>query len=247
MDQRFEVLDARFPTTHWSAVYRAGDGVPDARQRALEQLLRRYLPALKAYLVKSKRLSAEEAEDLLQDFVLEKVVQGQLIAHADERRGRFRTFLLSVLDNYLVSQLRKRHAKRRSPEGGLQPLPEGAGIPGGGHDPATAYTLAWARQVLTEAMRRMEQTCREDGRLDLWEVFAARVIEPLLHHAEPLPYDQLVKRFGLASPLQAANLLVTAKRLFTRALRSVVAEYARDQEEVDEEIRELRAILAARA
>jgi hypothetical protein len=54
----------------------------------------------------------------------------------------------------------------------------------------------------------------------------------------------VVVRFGFKSPTEASNALVTAKRMFVRALRSVVAEYATDEAGINGEIEELRAILS---
>jgi len=56
------------------------------------------------------------------------------------------------------------------------------------------------------------------------------------------PYDVIAAKLGDVSPLQAANLLVTAKRMFERELRAVIAEYSRDEHEVDEEINSLKAL-----
>jgi hypothetical protein len=51
----------RFPTTHWSLVARAGQDGGDARREALDQLLRRYLPALRAHLIFGRRMPPEDA------------------------------------------------------------------------------------------------------------------------------------------------------------------------------------------
>ena len=82
------------------------------------------------------------------------------------------------------------------------------------------------------------------GRADLWGVFQCRVMAPILEGAQPVDYGQLVERFGLKSPAHAWNVLITAKRIFARTLRSVVAEYCRDDDEIESEIAELRGILA---
>ena len=89
----------------------------------------------------------------------------------------------------------------------------------------------------------MEEHCRKQDRPELWEVFRCRVLDPALQGGEPLEYDDFVATFGLRSPAQASNVLVTAKRMYARTLKSVVAEYA-DGAAADEEIAELRAILA---
>ena len=75
-------------------------------------------------------------------------------------------------------------------------------------------------------------------------MFEARILNPMLHGAEPLSYDELVGRFALPSPSAAANALVSAKRMFIRNLRSVIGEYAQGEEQIAEEIGQLRAALA---
>lgn len=70
------------------------------------------------------------------------------------------------------------------------------------------------------------------------------MLEPALNHA-PLPsYETLVQRFGFQSPTQASNLLITAKRMFRRALADTVRDTVAGESQVEEEIRELKAILA---
>ena len=66
----------------------------------------------------------------------------------------------------------------------------------------------------------------------------------MLHDAPPPPYEELVSRFGLTSPSQASNLLVTGKRTFARVLRSLVAEYAKEDADIDQEIADLTEILS---
>jgi hypothetical protein len=107
--------------------------------------------------------------------------------------------------------------------------------------------MAWAREVIAEALGRVKTECMASGSLACWNVFDCRVIAPILDGVEPLPYEQLVRRFGFKSPTEASNALVTAKRMFVRALHAVVAEYAGDKGRTDEEIHELRAILSRAA
>jgi hypothetical protein len=71
------------------------------------------------------------------------------------------------------------------------------------------------------------------------------VLRPAISHASPPSYDELVGELGLESAQQAANLLVTAKRHFRRVLQSVVAEYVSSEAEIEDEISDLRSILAA--
>jgi RNA polymerase sigma-70 factor (ECF subfamily) len=236
--------DARFPTTHWSLVARAGQDPAEAKRQALGELLTRYLPALRAHLIYGKRLSPEDADDLLQEFVAGKILEKELLGRADAQRGKFRTFLLTALDRFLIDRFREESARKRSPgEGRLMALGDEAGQLQASPQ-SNAFDLAWARNVIEQTVRLMRTECETSGRQDVWGVFECRLLEPMLNAAEPVEYEELVRRFGLQSPSQASNLLMTAKRTFARALRAVVGEYARESDEIETEIRELMEVLA---
>jgi DNA-directed RNA polymerase specialized sigma24 family protein len=234
----------RFPTTHWSLVARAGRDADESRRLALGELLARYLPALRAHLVLGKRLSPADADDLVQEFIAAKVLEKELIGRADAELGKFRTFLLTALDRFLIDCRRVEHARKRSPgDGRLQALGDGAeDLPA---DPVSdAFDLAWARNVIDQTVEMMRSECDATGRADVWGVFECRLLGPMLHGTEPIAYEDLVKRFGLQSPSQASNLLITAKRTYARVLRTVVGEYARSSDDIEAEIRELMDVLA---
>jgi RNA polymerase sigma-70 factor (ECF subfamily) len=235
----------RFAQTDWSLVGRAGHGGPEGRRQALELLLPRYLPALRAHLVHRRGLSADVADDLIQEFVASKILEKDLIGHARRNAGKFRTFMLTALDRFALNRLRHERAKKRSPEHGrVVAVGEHVEQLARESHPAEAFHAAWAQRVISEALGRMQVQCERSGRCDLWAVFECRIVGPLLEGREPLDYGELVRRFGFRSPGQASNVLITAKRMYARTLRAVLAEYARDEEEVETEIEELRDILA---
>jgi RNA polymerase sigma-70 factor (ECF subfamily) len=236
-----------FPVTPWSLVGRAANATVESRRESLGQLLQRYLPALKTHLTLKKRIPPHKAEDLVQGFIADKVVASEILSYADRERGKFRTFLCTALDHYAVSQNRMARAKKRSPgDGGavgdLDDAPEPADSDGA--DPADSFDVSWARQVIDQSVELMRQECISSKRPELWELFDLRVLGPTLRGVAPPPYEQLVARSKALSPLQLSNQLVTAKRMFTRILRNVISEYARDESEVEEEIRDLKVILA---
>ena len=237
--------EVRFPSTRWSLVdlIRRGDDTP--RREALGELLRRYLPALRAHLVHGKGLKGDESDDLIQEFIASKVLEKDLIAQANRDLGRFRTFVLAALDRFLIDSIRQKNAKKRSPNGGVVvSMGEEAERIRSDQTPSDAFDAAWARSVIDEALRRMRHQCETSGRADLWGVFECRLVDPILKGAPPADYQRLVQRFGLKSPAQASNVLITAKRMYARALRSVVAEYAWGDRETESEIMQLREMLA---
>ena len=236
----------RFPTTRWTDIGHAGRRDTIGGE-ALAVLLGRYLVPLRAHLVHHKRLSAEQADELLQAFVAEKVLERELIGSAAREKGRFRTFLLVALDRFVSNRLRdERRRRARATEGGgdSDAAQEAAEAPAVGPSPSGTFEIAWARQVLAEAARRMREECEGAGRTDVWGVFEGRVLSPTLEGAEPVDYGELARRFGLAGVDAASNLLVTGKRMFARRLRGVVGEYMGEGGEVEQEIAELRAVLA---
>ena len=237
-----------FPLTSWGLVGRANREHGAGGREALGALLVRYQPALRARLVVERRIPPDVANDLLQGFITDRVIAQNLVARADREKGKFRTLLLTALDRHVVDQFRAATARKRTSGRAPVPLEAAAGVrdPSPGATPGAAFDVEWAKQVIAEAVDRMRAECHAAGRADLWGVFASRVLHVAVDGAEPLPYDRLVERFGFATPVQAANALVTAKRMFARALRSVVARYAGDACEVDREVEELRGILAGR-
>ena len=226
-----------FPSTQWSLVLCAGHASDAERQEALDALLRRYLPALRAHLLIAKVAPPGQVDDLIQGFITDKVVERDLIAKVQRDKGKFRTFVAVALDRYVVSQLRRQHSTLRHPAGGAAVVPLDDSDP---VDPSPsgyrAFDIAWAAEVVTEARQRMWAECETSGRSDVWVVFAERVVGPTLDGAEPTPYAQLAARLGLASEAQAANLLITGKRAFARALRAVVGDYVGDERLIDQEV-----------
>lgn len=232
-----------FPTTQWSSVQHAGAGGP-AGAEALARLVSKYLRPLRAHLVFQRSLPPDKADDLLQSFMAEKVLERNLVAGAVRGKGRFRTFLLVALDRFVSNQLRNERCGKRSAGCGAATVDAAEYAADDAPGPAEVFQVAWARQVLADAARHMSDQCRHEGRADIWDVFEARVLAPTLEGAEPTGYEQLAQRHRLAGVEAARNLLVTGKRMFARSVRGVVREYMADDEQVEQEIAELRQILA---
>jgi hypothetical protein len=181
-----------------------------------------------------------------------------MIAAAEDIIFIFSTFLLAALDCYCVDRHRRAMALKRAPAGGTVQVASFDGSAGGRRArtyeaqatsaaPADAFDRAWGLHVLAEAAARMRAAC--DGRdaaghRAVWDIFHARVLAPALDGAESPDYGELIARFGLRSPTQAANLLITGKRMFARCVRGVVGAYAADEAEIDREIRDLHDVFS---
>src|SRR5437763_498542 len=95
-----------FPETSWTAIGEVWAEGPNGPRHALGALLKRYMPALRARLVIEKGIAPDKAGDLLSGFTADKILERNLISRADRSRGRFRTFLLTALDRYVVDEHR---------------------------------------------------------------------------------------------------------------------------------------------
>src|SRR5437868_3621394 len=100
-----------FATTQWSVVLRAAETSSPTGRLALERLCRAYWHPLYAY-VRRRGHSPEEAQDLTQAFFA-RLLEKHYLAHADRQRGKFRTFLLTSLQRFLINEWQKGEAHKR--------------------------------------------------------------------------------------------------------------------------------------
>lgn len=242
LGDRVSSAGGQFPSTHWSLVDRATQPHATVAKPALESLLCRYLPALRAHLILGRRLNAEQADELLQSFVTSKVLEQQMLSRADRSRGRFRNYLLTVLDRHHIDWHRSESARLRRIDVELRETPE---VPDRTPN-SNAFDVAWATALLEQATEETRRRLRADGREDLWDVFRFRVLDPILVDQPPPPYEAMLERFGFRTATQACSAVLTARRTFARVLRELIAQYAEDQADVDEEIDDLYRILSSR-
>jgi len=102
-----------FPSTHWSVVLAAGRCQAESKMAglALAELCRVYWSPLYGF-VRSRGHTMHDAQDLTQSFFA-YVLEHKVYARADRRKGRFRSFLLASLKNFLADAAdRERTLKR---------------------------------------------------------------------------------------------------------------------------------------
>src|SRR5215218_2699578 len=104
-------LPREFATTHWSIVLLAGGAASTQADAALEFLCNKYWYPLYAY-VRRQGHSVDEAMDLTQGFFA-RLLERKSLSLADPQRGRFRTFLLSSLTNFIITEWEKARACKR--------------------------------------------------------------------------------------------------------------------------------------
>ena len=103
----------QFATTRWSLILSAADSEGEEQKacQALDELCRIYWRPIFSF-VYQRNHSIEDAQDLTQDFFL-TILERNWLEHADPHRGRFRSFLLKSLQNFLINAGEKSHTRKR--------------------------------------------------------------------------------------------------------------------------------------
>lgn len=227
----------RFDTTRWSIILRARGASSDARA-ALESLCRRYRPPVLAY-IRRRGHDADDAEDLAQSFFT-YFVEHACHADADPARGRFRAFLLTALRRFLVDAHEEARALKR---GGafqftsLDPRDGGDMLEqAGAQSPEDAFERDWAATVLEAALARLRAEAAQASKQRLFD----QLREFLLERPDEADYERLATRLDL----RRNTLAVAVHRLRHRLrelVRAELAETTADRQELETELRHLRA------
>ena len=233
---------ATFVTTHWSVVCKAARSDTTRAHNALAKLCQIYWPPLYAF-VRRRGYSPEDAQDLTQGFFA-RLLENNAVATVTPAKGRFRSFLLASLNNFLAGEWTKAHAKKRgggqvisldaaSAETWLgQPVSREA-------TPERAFELRWAITLLEEVYRKLEAEHRAEGKADLFAALRGTLAGP----GNAAPYAGLARELGMSE----AGARVAVHRLrqrYRQLLRETIAETVGSREEVEEELRDLMRILA---
>lgn len=235
-----------FATTQWSQVVAAGRARDSTTAReALETLCQKYWQPLYSY-VRRRGYSAEDAQDLTQEFFA-RLVQHNRIARADQERGKFRAFLLGSMKHFLADEWDKAHAQKRG--GGVQPLPfefecgENVYVrePADLTTPEQIYERRWALTLLDHVLTCLRE---EYVRQDKAELFAA-LSDCLVGERTDQPYARLGEQLGLGESGVKSAVHRLRKR-YRQLLRNEIANTVASSSEVDDELRHLLSVLAQR-
>ena len=236
----------RFCTTSWTLVLACGDqsDSPAARD-ALAELYQTYWYPLYAY-IRRCGYGEQDAEDLVQAFCAE-VQAKHALAKADPLRGKFRTFLLSSLQNFLSHERERAHAQKRG--GGVEFIhldSEDASAryraePSHTETPEAIFEARWAHTLLEQTLGRLRAEFAARGKGRLFDALSSF----LTSNREEQSYQAAADALGL--PLSAIKTTVHRMRAEYRGkLREEIGRTLLNVSEIDDELRHLRAVLAAR-
>jgi RNA polymerase sigma-70 factor (ECF subfamily) len=236
-------VGARFQTTKWSVVIAAGRDDPDESREALSSLCDAYWYPVYGF-VRRQGHNEEDARDLTQSYfatLLDKNFLGGLRPEA----GRFRSFLLVSIRNFLHNERdRERAAKRGGGQTSLSLDTANAEDrirlePAAPDSPEEQFERRWAMTVVQRTLQRLEREFEEGGQTDRFRMLRGY----LIGDAPTLPYDRLARELEMTETA-VKSIVRRLRKRFGVLLRAEVTQTLDRREDVDDEIRYLLRVLS---
>jgi RNA polymerase sigma-70 factor (ECF subfamily) len=240
----------QFATTRWSLILSAAnaEGEDQKSREALNELCRNYWRPVFSFVWRRGH-SMQDAQDLTQDFFA-RILQRNWLRHAEPGRGRFRSFLVKSLQNFLISADEKSRALKRggdvkfvSWDDWMAQAPSQLSISVQAIDslpPERLFDLRWAATVVEHALRRLSEECESKGKRRLFHALSSH----LTAERDEVSFAQLSTELGIAETAVVKQLHNLRQR-YRSLLRDEVAQTVADPGQVEDEIRYLCAALAA--
>jgi RNA polymerase sigma-70 factor (ECF subfamily) len=230
---------AVFATTHWSVVVRAGDSGSPETEAAMERLCRTYWYPLYVF-VRRKGHNHEDASDLTQSFFA-KFLEKRYLKAVDASLGKFRTFLLTSITNFLANEWDKSQTQKRG--GGQQVVSlEDATAeeryrlePVEHTTPETLYEKRWAQTVVGVVLDRLAEET-EERRFEVLKRF-------LLEEKGSVSYEEAAGQLGM-SVAAVTSAVHRMRGRFSALLVEEVSNTVDSPEAVEPELRHLLAALS---
>jgi RNA polymerase sigma-70 factor (ECF subfamily) len=231
-----------FPATHWSAIEGARSEDPDERRRAFDRIVSVYWKPIYKYVRARYPRSAEDAQDLTQEFFASLLDRGTL-AEYEPRRARLRTFLRSCVDAVVANA--DRDARRLKRGGGARPLSlefelaEGELARTGLPSPERLddfFEKEWVRSLFAAAVDQLRAQCAAKGKEAVFAIFERYDLDD----AEPgrPTYADLAREFAIPVT-DVTNHLAGARREFRRISLELLRETTASDDEFRREARSL--------
>ena len=218
---------------------------PKMAEAALAELCQVYWAPLYGF-VRARGHAVHDAQDLTQSFFA-YVLEHKVYARADRQKGKFRSFLLASLKNFLADAADRERTLKR---GGAQiflPLHEAqaqeaeslfqthSGI--GNED--WLFYRSWAEALVAAALDRLSGDYKREGKEQLFNELRMFVAGGA---GLPPTYAELTNRLEIAESTLRAHVTRLRAR-YREALRAEVRRTVDSEKQVDQELRELLHVL----
>jgi RNA polymerase sigma factor (sigma-70 family) len=184
----------RFVTTRWTRVLQARGFSPES-DAALSELCEAYYKPVFAFIRWQVR-DEEKTRDLTQEFFA-RLLKRESIGNVNPARGRFRTYLLASVKNFLIDARDHDQAAKRNSGVPLESISSDTGAfdpP----DPKTPkpeleFDRQWALAILDRALAFLAREHESSGKLELFQT-----LKPwLTGDTENIPQAVAAEKLGL--------------------------------------------------
>jgi RNA polymerase sigma factor (sigma-70 family) len=234
---------ATFSTTNWSVVLQA-QGQSAAAQEALEKLCRTYWRPVYSF-IRRQGTRTEEAEDLTQSFFA-LLLQRRNFDDVRKEKGRLRSYLLTSLKHFLVSEHRRTVTVKRGK--GQQPVPleELAAVGRAELEPADhlsadrIYERRWALALMEQVLRRLREEYAMAGNTELFDL-----LKQLLPDEPGAPSRaEIAAQLGMTENA-VRQALHRFRQRYQVLLREEIAHTVAIASDIEDELRHLISVLRA--
>lgn len=234
---------AAFLTTQWTIVLDAANPDAPESQAAFARLYQDYWHPLYAY-VRRRGHEPTEAQDITQSFFV-ALIEKRRLASLKLEGGRFRSYLLTCLSNFLANERDRVRSLKRGE--GRQLLSLDADTDEArleieqlsGETPETHFEKRWVLTLLGLVMRRLQDECASEGKKEFFEDVRLH----LQGDRQGLPYPEIAQRHSMTESAIRVAVHRLRKR-YGQLLRTEIARTVSSPAEVDEELRHFIATLA---
>jgi len=218
---------------------------PEVAQAALAELCQTYWAPLYSF-VRSRGYSVHDAQDLTQSFFA-YLIEKKIYARADQQKGKFRSFLLASLKNFLADSRDHEQALRRGGAYDFLPLQEEQAKEAESlfqtHNATSSedqlFDRSWAETLVAAGLQRVSTDYKGESKEKLFNelrIFLAGGADP------PPTYAELAVRLETAESTLRSHVTRLRAR-YREALRAEVRRTVDTEAQVDEELHELLRVL----
>ncbi len=227
-----------FALTRWSVVLAAGDATNPNSHEALSELCQSYWRPLYSF-VRRKGHSPADAHDLTQGFFT-RLLEKNFLGTASPELGRFRSYLLGAMKNFLSDAYDHRMAQKRGGGAVIIAIDIEAEEGRSKFEPVdenTAeklYDRQWALETLDKAMSALAREYKSAGK----EKYFSTLKKILVPDGDKCSYKEIAAELGTSE----GNVKIAVHRLrkrYKELLRELISQTLADPADVDDEIRHL--------
>lgn len=240
-------MPGQFRTTRWSVVLLSAQSQAPGYKEALAELCKLYWYPLYGH-IRRYGFSAHDAQDLTQGFFLD-LLERKALSRVEQQKGKFRSFLLASLQNFLSNEARRARSLKRGGQVEFVHLDLGDAEDRYGREqpaetltPVKIFDARWALSLLGEAKNRLRQEYLDAAKATTFEALKG-FLDPV--GAKELPsYEEVAEQLNVS--VAAVKTLIHRMRKRNAALvREEIMRTVSDPADIEAESRELCDALIA--